>query len=111
MTRKSEMGVVEVVLVRARPGVTDEQILEASDALQQELARFQGYISRRVLKSEDGQWLDIVDWTSLDDALRAAEAIMQRPIADEYLSLVETESLRMLHLTPRRVYAAGPTAA
>ena len=111
MTGMKETGVVEVVLVRAKPGVTDEQILEAADGLQREVEHFPGYIGRQVLKSEDGQWLDIVDWVSLDDALRAAEAIMQRPIAQTYLSLVETESLRTLHLAPVRVYEASPTGA
>lgn len=97
-------GMVEVVLFRARAGVSDDQIRAATDALQRDVEGFPGYISRRLVKSEDGQWLDIVDWTGLDEALRAAEAIMARPSAEGFGELVEPESVKMLHLAPVRVY-------
>ncbi len=97
-------GMVEVVLFRGRAGVSDDQIRAAADALQRDVEGFPGYISRRLIKSEDGQWLDIVDWTGLDEALRAAEAIMARPSAASFGAVVEPASIKMLHLAPVRVY-------
>ena len=98
------VGIVEVVQFKAKPGVSDAQICAAADALQRDVEHFPGYMHRRLLKSEDGQWLDMVDWTGLDEALRAAEAIMARPSAQDFMELVEPESITMLHLAPVQVY-------
>ncbi len=97
-------GIVEVVQFKAKPGVSDAQIRAAAAALQRDVEGFPGYMRRRLFKSEDGQWLDIVDWTGLDEALHAAEAIMARPSAQSFMELVEPESINMLHLAPARVY-------
>ncbi len=97
-------GIVEVVQFRAKTGVSDAQIRDAADALQRDVEGFPGYLHRRLVKSEDGQWLDIVDWTGLDEALHAAEAIMARPSAQSFIELVESESITMLHLASVQVY-------
>ena len=97
-------GIVEVVQFKAKPGVSDAQIRAAADALQRDVDGLPGYMRRRLLKSADGQWIDIVDWTGLDEALQAAEAIMARPSAQGFIDLVEPESIIMLHLAPVQVY-------
>jgi hypothetical protein len=99
-------GMVEVVQFKAKAGISDAQIRAVADALQRDVEGLPGYISRRLLKSEDGQWLDIVDWTGLDEALQAAEAIMARPSAQSFMELVEPASITMLHLAPVQVYRA-----
>jgi hypothetical protein len=102
---------VEVVMFRARPGVDDARILEAADALQREVEDLPGYLGRRLLKDDDGQWLDVVDWSGLDEALQASEAITQRPIAQAFDALVDGESMRVLHLAPVRVYGSSRTTS
>ena len=97
-------SVVEVVQFKAKPGVSDAQIRAAADALQRDVEQFPGCLHRRLLKSEDGQWLDIVDWTGLDEALHAAEAIMARPSAQGFMELAEPDSITMLHLASVQVY-------
>lgn len=109
MASTNTTGVVEIVLFRAKPGVSDSQILEASAALQREVARFPAYVSRRLLKSEDGQWIDVVDWTSLAEAQKASQTILEQPVAQRFDALVETDSMRVLHLVPTQMYAAGAT--
>ena len=105
MTNTAATRTIEVVLFRAKSGISDAQILEVADGLQRDLEEFGGCVSRRLLKSEDGQWLDIVDWTSLDEAQQASEAIMQRPSAQGFMAAVDPESIKMFHLAPVRVYA------
>ena len=99
-------GAVEVVLYRARPDIADQQILEASDALQADLEGFPGYLRRRLMKTSDGLWVDTVDWESLAQAEAAAAAIMERPSAAGFMALVEESTIQMLHPLPVRVY--GP---
>ncbi len=104
MEDTTRIGMVEVVLFKAKDGVSDAEIRAVADELQRDVEEFPGYISRRLVKSEDGQWLDIVDWTGLDEALHAAEAIMARPSAQSFMELVEPESITMLHLASVQVY-------
>jgi hypothetical protein len=111
MARRSAAGTVEVVFYSARPGVSDDQILEASAALQRDVEQCSGYIDRWLLKHDEGQWLDIVDWSSLDEALSAADVIMERPAAQEFMSLIEPESIRVMHFALREVYGPAPLMA
>ena len=104
----STPGAVEVVLYRAKPGVPDQQVVDASDALQADLEGFAGYIRRRLMKTADGLWVDTVDWRSLEQAEAAAATIMQRPSAARFMALVEESSVQMMHPRPVRVY--GPPA-
>jgi hypothetical protein len=111
MTSNPESGITEIVLFRTRPGVADDRLTAAAEALQRDLERFPGYRRRRLLKGDDNQWVDEVEWTSLDLALRAAEEIMDRPSVQSFLELVETDSIKMLHLAPVRHFAAAATPA
>lgn len=103
--------IVEFVLSRAKEGVTDEQILAASDALQRDVVAFDGYVSRQLFKNEEGQWVDLVHWTSLEAAQRAAEVIMARPSAHALMTLIDESSVTMLHVKSLRNYDRKPAPA
>jgi hypothetical protein len=106
-----DSGVVEVVLFRPRPGVTDEQILRAMDALQADVASFAGYRGRRVLRGDESQWGELVDWATLADAEHCATAILERPAAHDLLGLVEMDTIEHHHLALARQYGAPEGAA
>ena len=106
MTSPTAPRTVEVLLFQAKPGISDAQILAAADALQRDVAGFPAFIRRRLLKGDDGQWLDLVDWASLDEARQASAAIMQRPSAHAFDALVDGASIHAFHLAPVRVYSA-----
>ena len=114
--RNTTPGAVEVVLYRTRPDISETQIIDASDALQMDLEDCPGYLSRRLLRTQDGLWVDMVEWLSLQQAEAAAAAIMERPSAAHFMALVEESSIQMLHPLPVKIYGAAtalvsPTAA
>ena len=102
------MAGTEIVLFKLKDGVLDAQILEASDALQRDLEGMAGYLSRRLLKTDDGQWIDLVEWESLDAAHHASEAIMPRPSAQRFMDLVDMPSVTVLLARPATAYAPEP---
>jgi hypothetical protein len=106
MTTPTDPGAVEVVLYRSKPGVADEEVVAASEALQSDLETYPGYLRRRLMKTTDGLWVDTVDWRSLSEALAAAAAIMARPSAAGFMALVDEPSVQMLHPLPVRAYGA-----
>ena len=65
--------VIEWAPFRLRAGVTEAELLEASEAIQREfLGRQPGFVRRELARGADGLWADVVHWA--DGA--AAEAAM-----------------------------------
>ena len=65
--------VIEWAPFRLRAGVTEAQLLEASEAIQREFLSGQpGFLHRELARGPDGVWADVVHWA--DGA--AAEAAM-----------------------------------
>jgi predicted enzyme related to lactoylglutathione lyase len=91
-------SILEVVLFRAKAGVSDEEVLQGSAQIQPWLAGAAGYLKREVSKGEDGQWVDIVHWRSLAEAQQAAEQLMAEPTAAEFMRMLDPESITMLHV-------------
>ena len=56
-----------------------------------------GYLGRELLEDDNGQWVDLVRWATIDDALAAASAFMEVPEAAAFMDVVEPESITMLH--------------
>ena len=94
----SQQPILEVVLFRAKAGVSDDQVLQGSAQIQPWLAGAAGYLKREVSKGEDGQWVDLVHWRSLAEAQQAAEQLMAEPTAAAFMSMIEPESITMLHV-------------
>ena len=100
----SNTHTLEVALFRLKNGTDEEAFLTATDATNSALKSYGGFIRREVLKSEDGHWLDLVYWSSLEEALSAAEQIMSDPSCHPFLEMLDMESVTMLHLHPVRTY-------
>ena len=106
----TQSDVLEIVTFKAKPGVADDRVLAAADALQRDVERLEGYLGRRLLKAEDGTWVDTVRWTSVDAAHAAFKLIESKPSAAAFMELTEAESIRMLHAQPVKDYT-GPLSA
>jgi hypothetical protein len=96
--------VLELVTFKTLPGVTDEQVVATADALQRDVEPLEGYRARRLLKAEDGTWVDTVRWTSMAAAHAAAEVIESKPSAQAFMEITDVESIRMLHAHPLKDY-------
>ncbi len=67
---------VEWAPFKPAPGVTEADLLAASDAMERDfLAKQRGYIRRELLKARDGQWADLVYWEDQDAADQAMNAV------------------------------------
>jgi quinol monooxygenase YgiN len=94
-------GQFEIVIYRLKAGVNRDQFMEVSARATAWLRNRPGYLSRELLEDDSGQWVDLVRWTTMEDALAAASAFMEVPEAAAFMDAVEPESIVMLH--PRRV--------
>ena len=91
-------GTVELVLLRLQPGADEDAFIRAARATTSDLRALDGYASRELLRADDGQWVDIVHWSTRDQALAAAEQFPTLPSAQAFGSLMDGGSIRMMHL-------------
>lgn len=106
----SRSHIVEVVLYRLRAGVSREAQINALQASQSELASLPGFIRREVLADSDGQWIELVYWQTMDEALNAINLVGDKPNLQQAFTLLDESSIRMLHMLPALAQAAGETA-
>jgi antibiotic biosynthesis monooxygenase (ABM) superfamily enzyme len=90
-------GQFEIVIYRLKPDVDRSRFMEISNRATEWLRQRPGYLGRELLEDESGQWVDLVRWATMDDALTAASAFMDVPEAAAFMDAVERESITMLH--------------
>jgi len=57
---------IEVVIFKAKPGVSDAHLRTKAAAIAAILRGMTGFVDRKLGVSEDGQYLDIVTWKDKD---------------------------------------------
>ena len=67
------MPVLETVRYRIKPGITQEAAVQAWQDSQSFARAQRGFLSRKLAVTDDGEFLDLVEWQSMKDAKAAAE--------------------------------------
>lgn len=89
---------IELVQFRLKAGVDEQTFLAAVGDTQAAITRLPGFLSRELLKGDDGLWVDLVHWRSKAEALAAAEAFGMMPEVAAFASLIDEQEMTMLHL-------------
>jgi hypothetical protein len=90
---------IEVVIFKARSGVSESQLQTAALAVTPILKEMPGFISREFGTSENGQYIDIVHWKDLPSAKAAAEKVMGIPKCGEFFGLIDQNQMQFMHFT------------
>jgi hypothetical protein len=88
---------VEVVQFKLLEGVSENEFLAASNIMMKELGSLEGFIDRALLKKEDGSWMDLLHWESMDAATKAVKDALKLPLCLEYFKLIDESSMVMSH--------------
>jgi len=87
-----EKMIIELAPFKITTGTSQQALLEASAALQQEfLAQQPGFIKRELARSGAHEWLDIVYWQDHDSASKAMQKAMESPACHRYFHLMVSE--------------------
>ena len=90
--------VIEIVEFKLNENASDVDLTKTHEGLERFLLAQSGFLYRSLSKQEDGRYIDIVYWASLDDAEKASDAIMQDPNGQAMIALCDMESVTMKHL-------------
>lgn len=103
MEQQTDTMTVEWAPFDVLEGVSDAQLIEAANTIEQDfLSQQKGYIRRELLKGEQGKWVDLVYWSSPDLAHQAMEKASQSEACMQYFSLmagVENAESGVAHYT------------
>lgn len=89
--------VLEIVTFRLADGVDTAAFLDAARGTEAML-RDRGALVRRFLTvDETGLWTDVIEWSSRDAALTAAEAVMAEPSFQPFMAMIDPASATMRH--------------
>ena len=95
--------VIEVSQFKLVPGADESRFLEAAETSQREfLAQQPGFISRELLRGDDGAWLDMVRFESAEAARDAFAAFAGHPGAREFEQMLDFATVKASHWSPVR---------
>lgn len=93
----AETPVLEIVTFRTVEGIAPDQFLNAARATETML-RERGALVRRFLTVDDsGLWTDVIEWTSMNEALAAAEAVIQHPDFAPFGAMIDGSTVQIRH--------------
>jgi hypothetical protein len=88
------MTTLETIRFKLEPGITDADFLRRNFRVENEyMARRPGFISRTTSRSDEGEWLVMVRWTSVEDAEATIGAFFGAPQTQEFLAAVDESTV------------------
>jgi hypothetical protein len=89
--------VIETVTFKLNEGVSREEFAMAARAMNSYVTGCPGFISRRLSCSEDGTWVEHIEWAGMDAAKAAAAGIGKEPDNAEFLAAINGPTVTMMH--------------
>ncbi|WP_298486769.1 hypothetical protein [uncultured Maribacter sp.] len=95
--KQEKVGVVEVALFKAKPEFTKEEITKSAIAINPILKKLDGFISRKLAVTTDGQWMDILYWSSLEKAKSALAVVMKSEVCKTFFEMTDEANSEFIH--------------
>jgi hypothetical protein len=96
--------VIEIGIYKLVDGVDDQQFLKILDAFQSEfLAKQAGFTGKHMVsKGEDGRWVEMVFWNTMDNVQKATENVMADPAAQPLIQAIDMNNMEVLQVETLR---------
>ncbi|QPH54809.1 antibiotic biosynthesis monooxygenase family protein [Pontivivens ytuae] len=89
--------VIETVLFTLEQGVRKDDFIAAAHAMRPFIEAQPGFVHRRLSCTEDGTWIEHIEWVDMDAAKAAAASIGSAPEAAAFVGAIDGPSVRMTH--------------
>lgn len=100
------MSVFEVVEFTLKPGIAPQAFLALVPPTETFCRAAAGFRQRWLTQSDNGRWIDIVEWADMPSAQAAAEAFMSAPGVSDFVAAIDGASVTMKHVTAQVHIAA-----
>ncbi len=96
-TANSHAEAIEVVVFSAKESVSDQRLLKSAEGMLDTIRKWDGFISRELVKVGHGKWIDVVHWTDLESAKSAQHKAMESDSCLLFFSLLEDTDQQIYH--------------
>ncbi len=90
---------IETVTFRLKEGVSPTTFAEMAQAITDFARKQKGFVSRRLSCSDNGLWIEHIEWESLKDAQAAAAQIGHEPTLETCMNAIDGPSVVLHHTT------------
>lgn len=95
-TANSNPIVIEIATFQLKAGVSVAEFTPLDQAVEVEhVSKQPGFISRKAAATEDGEWLVIVHWQSVEDAEASMASFAGAPAAAEFMANMDASTMQM----------------
>jgi len=91
--------VIEMVLFKVNEGIELELAKKELIKVNEFLVEQEGFVSRKISISDEGQFLDLVYWTDMSSAMAAANKVMQNTDLLKIFSIIDEKTQLFKHFT------------
>jgi hypothetical protein len=89
--------VIECVLFRLAANANRSAFVKAAEDMNAWVNQQPGFIARSLSCTEQGEWIEHIEWASLEDARSAASKIGQAEEVRPFVTVIDGSSLTMRH--------------
>ncbi len=87
--------IIEVVQFQLCQGIDEKEFLNAAEAMLPDLVKEKGFIDRELLKDIEDQWIDIVHWNSMPEAVEHGKKFFNIPSCRKFVEMIDQSSLKI----------------
>jgi hypothetical protein len=90
-------NIIETVTFKLNEGVSRADFVAAAKDMSAWVESRPGFIHRRLSCTEDGTWIECIQWTDMDSAKAAAAEIDKAPGNANFLSAINGPTVQLMH--------------
>jgi len=91
-------NVVEIVNFKLATGFTINDFLQSNEQMNQFLQDQEGMLYRSLCETEQGEFIDIVYWDSMENAHKAQQAFYTSELCQAFAQCIDKESIKLEHI-------------
>lgn len=85
---------IELVIFTSKAGLGENEVRDSLESLNPILASYKGFQKRQLALNDDGYWMDLVFWETMEDAKFAADDIMKQEQAIKVFEVIDEEKIQ-----------------
>ncbi|MGH7600926.1 MAG: antibiotic biosynthesis monooxygenase family protein [bacterium] len=92
----TQSAVIEIATFKLKQGVTADEFRPLDKAVEmQHVAKQPGFISRESAAGDNGEWLVVVHWRSVEDAEASMASFSSVKAAEQFMSKLDANTMSM----------------
>ncbi len=95
----NKASTVEYLHFKLVEGADPDEFLRETLAVDPVLEEYDGFVARHLARNDDGSWVEVVYWATLEDAEAALPRFVEDPRTKAFLALVDSDSMSVKYST------------